>query len=70
MIDKIETIRQVLVTAVSISLPGASTALQDLADINQGILTLKELEDDIIQAAIDEQEEEDIANGVISNASN
>lgn len=67
MLDKVETIRQVLVSAIEQGLPGAQTALLDLRDINEGMIELKGMRAEIIQAVLDEQEAQDIADGMIAH---
>ena len=57
MLDKIETIRQVLANAVEQGIPGALTAMNELTHINHAVLAIKELEGAINQAVIDEAED-------------
>ncbi|PHQ78913.1 MAG: hypothetical protein COB66_07935 [Coxiella sp. (in: Bacteria)] len=67
MLGKVETIRQVLVSAIESGIPGAQAALKDLTDVNAGMIELNGMRSEVIQAAIDEQEAEEIANGVIAH---
>lgn len=61
----LENTREVLASAIDAGIPGAQTAMHELQGINAGMIELHSMKDDVIQAAIDEQEAEDIANGDI-----
>lgn len=58
MIDKLETVRQVLASAIEQGLPGAQAAMSAWTDVNVAIVTLKSLEGVINRAVIDEEDED------------
>lgn len=67
MLDEVELLRQVIASASRAKLPRAEEAMDVLVGINAGMIELKAMKAEIIQAAIDEQEAEDIANGMIAH---
>lgn len=55
MLDKIETIRQVLVSSIEAGIPGAQTAMLELEAINYATVMLYDVKDEIYQAAQNEE---------------
>lgn len=67
MLAKIEIIRQVLASASRAKLPRAEEAMDCLAEINAGMIELKEIHVDLVQNELDAIEAEDVANGTIAH---